>query len=188
MEKLYADLRPMDVKYTVDHDAWKRWIDMDSSRNAYDFEAKAKEIAVGDIKTWIANAFKKHKEAYYKKLLDDVNERYELSKKMWAQRAENAWLKRQADQSAKTVEESKMMESIQEREDSWIMGIPTANLLTKKTYDEMKEVIRETTEARFGAVVEAIQKSYEMQGYKFTNDGNQLERIYKEAVGDKYRK
>ena len=68
------------------------------------------------------------------------------------------------------------------------MGISTANLLTKKTYDEMKEVIRETTEARFGAVVEAIQKSYEMQGYKFTNDGNQLERIYKEAVGDKYRK
>ena len=162
MEKLYADLWPMDVKYTVDHDAWKRRIDLDSTRNAYDFEARAKEMAVSDIKTWIANAFKKHKEAHYKKFLDETKEWYELSKKMWAQRAENARLKRQADLAAKSVEESKMMESIQEREESWRFDTPTADLLTKKTYEEMKEVIRETTEARFGAIVETIQKSYEM--------------------------
>ena len=60
--------------------------------------------------------------------------------------------------------------------------------MTEKERDEQKERVREMTEARFGAIVESIQRSYEMQGYKFTNDGNQLEKIYKEVVGDKYRK
>ena len=76
LEWLYADLWPMDVRDTVDHDAWKAKIDVDTHRNAYDFEAKAKEMAVEDMKAWIANAFKKHKEAHYKTFINDINEQF----------------------------------------------------------------------------------------------------------------